>query len=94
MAKHFLFPRFITHLFPGQAIERVYGAIHKGNPTKDLITIKYLEALARMADGKGTKMFVPYEATGVLSSLGMIADVLKEKKEAAKPSRPMPKAEG
>jgi regulator of protease activity HflC (stomatin/prohibitin superfamily) len=78
----------------GQAIERVYGAIHKGNPTKDLITIKYLEALARMADGKGTKMFVPYEASGVLSSLGMIADVLKEKKEAEKPSRPMPKAEG
>jgi regulator of protease activity HflC (stomatin/prohibitin superfamily) len=67
-----------------QAIERVYGAIHKGNPTKDLITIKYLEALAKMADGKGSKMFVPYEATGVLSSLGMIADVLKEKKEEKK----------
>jgi regulator of protease activity HflC (stomatin/prohibitin superfamily) len=64
-----------------QAIERVYGAIHKGNPTKDLITIKYLEALARMADGKATKLFVPYEASGVMGSLGMIADVLKEKKE-------------
>jgi len=64
----------------GQAIERVYGAIHKGNPTKDLITIKYLEALAKMADGKATKLFVPYEASGVMGSLGMIADVLKEKK--------------
>jgi regulator of protease activity HflC (stomatin/prohibitin superfamily) len=67
----------------GQAIERVYGAIHKGNPTKDLITIKYLEALAKMADGKATKLFVPYEASGVLSSVGMIADLLKEKKEEA-----------
>jgi regulator of protease activity HflC (stomatin/prohibitin superfamily) len=66
-----------------QAIERVYGAIHKGNPTKDLITIKYLEALAKMADGKATKLFVPYEASGVLSSVGMIADLLKEKKEEA-----------
>jgi regulator of protease activity HflC (stomatin/prohibitin superfamily) len=65
----------------GQAIERVYSAIHKGNPTKDLITIKYLEALAKMADGKATKLFVPYEASGVMGSLGMIADVLKEKKE-------------
>ncbi|HTW90725.1 MAG TPA: SPFH domain-containing protein, partial [bacterium] len=65
----------------GQAIERVYGAIHNGNPTKDLITIKYLEALAKMADGKATKLFVPYEASGVMGSLGMIADVLKEKKE-------------
>jgi len=64
-----------------QAIERVYSAIHKGNPTKDLITIKYLEALAKMADGKATKLFVPYEASGVMGSLGMIADVLKEKKE-------------
>ena len=65
----------------GQAVERVYGAIHKGNPTKDLITIKYLEALAKMADGKATKLFVPYEASGVMGSLGMIAEVLKEKKE-------------
>jgi len=65
----------------GQAVERVYSAIHKGNPTKDLITIKYLEALAKMADGKATKLFVPYEASGVMGSLGMIADVLKEKKE-------------
>jgi regulator of protease activity HflC (stomatin/prohibitin superfamily) len=65
----------------GQAIERVYSAIHKGGPTKDLITIKYLEALAKMADGKATKLFVPYEASGVMGSLGMIADVLKEKRE-------------
>jgi regulator of protease activity HflC (stomatin/prohibitin superfamily) len=64
-----------------QAIERVYGAIHNGKPTKDLITIKYLEALAKMADGKATKLFVPYEASGVMGSLGMIADVLREKKE-------------
>ncbi|OYD14881.1 hypothetical protein CH330_07135 [candidate division WOR-3 bacterium JGI_Cruoil_03_51_56] len=65
----------------GQAIERVYGAIHKGDPTKDLITIKYLETLAKMAEGKATKMFVPYEASGVLSSLGMIADLLKREKD-------------
>jgi len=65
----------------GQAIERVYKAIHNGNPTKDLITIKYLEALAKMADGKAAKMFVPYEAAGVLSALGVVADVLKEKRE-------------
>jgi regulator of protease activity HflC (stomatin/prohibitin superfamily) len=65
----------------GQAIERVFGAIHKGNPTKDLIAIRYLEALARMADGKATKMFVPYEASGIMSSIGMIAEMLREKSE-------------
>ncbi|MBN2466432.1 SPFH/Band 7/PHB domain protein [candidate division WOR-3 bacterium] len=73
-----------------QAVERVYGAIHKGNPTRDLIAIKYLEALAKMAEGKATKLFVPYEASGVMGSIGMIADLLKEKqetKEAAPPQK-------
>ncbi|MEO0078103.1 MAG: SPFH domain-containing protein [candidate division WOR-3 bacterium] len=72
----------------GQAIERVFSAIHKGNPTKDLITIKYLETLAKMADGKATKLFVPYEASGVIGALSMIADVLREKKE--EPVSPQP----
>ena len=36
----------------GQAIERVFGAIHNGNPSPDLIAIRYLDALARIADGK------------------------------------------
>ncbi len=72
----------------GQAIERVFSAIHKGNPTKDLITIKYLEALAKMADGKATKLFVPYEASGVIGAVSMIADALKEQKAEQAPSRP------
>ena len=36
----------------GEAIIRVYKSIHKGQPTKDLITIQYLEALKKLADGK------------------------------------------
>ncbi|MEO0070876.1 MAG: SPFH domain-containing protein [candidate division WOR-3 bacterium] len=62
-----------------QAIEKVYSAIHKGNPTKDLIAIKYLEALAKMAEGKATKVFVPYEAAGILGALTVIAEAVKEK---------------
>lgn len=71
----------------GQAIERVYKAIHNGNPTKDLITIKYLEALAKMADGKAAKMFVPYEASGVLAALGVVADAIREKRDEDKPAK-------
>ncbi|MCL6465594.1 MAG: SPFH/Band 7/PHB domain protein [candidate division WOR-3 bacterium] len=67
-----------------QAIERVYAAIHKGNPTKDLIAIKYLEALAKMAEGKATKMFIPYEASAIMSAVAMIAEALKDKTEAEK----------
>lgn len=62
-----------------QAIETVYNAIHEGNPTNDLIAIKYLEALQKMAEGQATKIFLPYEAAGILGSIGGIAELWKEK---------------
>ncbi len=60
------------------AIESVYGAIHRGDPTPDLITIKYLQALSEMADGKATKIFLPIETSGILGSLGAIKDMWNE----------------
>ena len=63
----------------GQAIETVFGAIHQGDPTTDLIAIKYLEALAAIADGKATKIFLPLETTGLLGSVAGIGELLKEK---------------
>jgi len=63
----------------GQAIERVFGAIHTGKPTNDLIAIKYLEALGEIANGTATKVFLPLETTGVLGSLGGIGELFKEK---------------
>lgn len=58
-----------------EAINKVYGAIHQGDPTNDLIAVKYLEALAAIADGQATKIFLPIEATGVMGSIGGIADL-------------------
>jgi regulator of protease activity HflC (stomatin/prohibitin superfamily) len=63
----------------GQAIERVYGAIHTGDPTPDLIAIKYLEALQGVADGKATKLFLPMETAGILGSLGAIGEMFADK---------------
>ena len=62
-----------------EAIINVYTAIHKGDPTNDLIAIKYLEALQKIADGKATKIFLPLETTGVLGSIAGISELLKEK---------------
>ena len=62
-----------------EAVERVYQAIHNGRPTNDLIAIKYLEALQKIADGKATKIFLPFEASGVLGSVAGIGEILKEK---------------
>jgi regulator of protease activity HflC (stomatin/prohibitin superfamily) len=63
----------------GEAIQTVFKAIHDGDPTNDLIAIKYLEALQKMADGRATKVFLPYEASGILSSIAGIGEILKEK---------------
>jgi regulator of protease activity HflC (stomatin/prohibitin superfamily) len=62
-----------------EAIQRVFQAIHEGNPTNDLIAIKYLESLQKIADGKASKVFLPYEATGILGSIAGIGELLKEK---------------
>ena len=65
----------------GQAVERVFGAIHNGDPTPDLIAIKYLEALQGIADGKATKLFLPLETSGILGSLGAISEVFAAKND-------------
>ncbi|MCK5713165.1 MAG: hypothetical protein KAI25_10635, partial [Hyphomicrobiaceae bacterium] len=63
----------------GQAIERVFLAIHNGKPTNDLIAIKYLEALAEIANGQATKVFLPLETSGILGRIAGIGELLKEK---------------
>ncbi|NYB51533.1 MAG: SPFH/Band 7/PHB domain protein [Methanobacteriaceae archaeon] len=67
-----------------QAILNVYQAIHQGDPTNDLIAIKYLESLQKIADGQATKIFLPVEATGILSSIAGISEVLKDDERAKK----------
>ena len=58
------------------AVKAVYEAIHEGNPTPDLVTIKYLETLQAMADGKATKIIVPAEMSGLAGSLAGIGALL------------------
>lgn len=64
-----------------QAIEFVFNAIHEGDPTNDLIAIKYLDALPKIADGQATKVFLPLETSGILGSIGGIGELFKEKKD-------------
>ena len=63
----------------GKAIERVYSAIHTGNPTPDLISIKYLEALAAVANGQATKIFLPLDSTAAMGSVAAMAELIKDK---------------
>ena len=63
----------------GKAIERVYAAIHTGNPTPDLISIKYLEALAAVANGQATKIFLPLDSTVAMGSVAAMTELFKDK---------------
>jgi regulator of protease activity HflC (stomatin/prohibitin superfamily) len=62
------------------AIRMVSEAIKGTNadPAKYLIAMKYLETLESMTSGKDNKVvYIPFEATGVLSSLGGIKQLLE-----------------
>jgi regulator of protease activity HflC (stomatin/prohibitin superfamily) len=68
----------------GKAIERVFSAIHTGDPTPDLIAIEYLKALQAMADGKATKIYLPMETTSILASIGAMGELFADSQEDAK----------
>jgi regulator of protease activity HflC (stomatin/prohibitin superfamily) len=66
----------------GQAVERVFSAIHNGDPTPDLIAIKYLEALQGIADGQATKIYLPLETTSILASIGAMGELFADSQKA------------
>ena len=68
-----------------EAIEKVYAAIHEGDPTNDLIAIKYLESLEKVANWKATKIFLPADLSATLGSIGAISELFKD--EDTKPSK-------
>jgi len=62
-----------------EAIDKITEAISatKGDPANYLIAVRYIETLKEMVSGKNNKVvYMPYEATGVLSSIGGIKDML------------------
>ncbi len=61
-----------------QAIELVTKALGAiGNPSQYLIAQKYLESLASIAVGAQKIVFLPYEASGVMASLGGLKELLE-----------------
>jgi regulator of protease activity HflC (stomatin/prohibitin superfamily) len=60
-----------------EAIRSVYGAIHDGNPSNDLIAIRYLDALGKIADGRATKIFLPVDTTNVMGSIAGISELFR-----------------
>lgn len=63
-----------------EAITSVFKAIHESQPTPELIAIKYLETLRHISNGQATKIFLPYEANGILNSVAGIAELFEQVK--------------
>ncbi len=60
-----------------QAIQLISQAIGSlGNPTQYLIAQKYLESLNLIARNANKTVFLPYEASGVMGSLGGLKELL------------------
>ena len=62
-------------------IEMVYNAMKKADPNDKLVQLKSLEALEEVAKGDANKVFIPFEATAALGSLGAMTDVVKDEKK-------------
>lgn len=62
-----------------EAISRIIAALaDKGQPDKYLIAMKYLETLSSITEGENNKIvYMPYEATGILSSVDGIKEMFK-----------------
>ena len=65
-------------------IQMVYDAIKESNPDDTLVQLKSLEALQEVAKGDANKIFIPFEATSALGSLGAIKDVMSDDKKRKK----------
>ena len=68
-----------------EEVHMVYDAMMKAKPDEKLVQLKSLEALKEVANGEANKVFIPFEATSALSSLGAAAEMFKvDKKKSSK----------
>ena len=65
-------------------IQMVYDAMNKADPNDKLVQLKSLEALEEVAKGDANKVFIPFEATSALSSLGAMKEIVTDKKDTKK----------
>lgn len=71
------------------AISRISQSLPDGQAATYLLGLKYLEALPQVTQGKGSTIFLPAEASGVLGAIGGLRQMLGSMPTgAAGPSRP------
>jgi regulator of protease activity HflC (stomatin/prohibitin superfamily) len=80
-----------------QAIQRISAAMPAADVALYLLGLKYLEALPALTQGKGSTIFLPAEAAGVMGALGGLRELMArtgvaDRAAAAPDSTPAPAA--
>jgi regulator of protease activity HflC (stomatin/prohibitin superfamily) len=74
-----------------QAIDVVAKAIGAaGNPAQYLIAQRYLESLTQIAAGSQKIVFMPFEAAGVMGSIGSMKELFDSTATGGRPAAPPP----
>jgi len=59
-----------------EAVRRIAAALPDGQAATYLLGLKYLEALPQLTQGRGSTIFLPAEASGVMGALGGLRELL------------------
>jgi regulator of protease activity HflC (stomatin/prohibitin superfamily) len=73
-----------------ESIKRIAAALPEGQAAMYLLGLKYLEALPRLAEGKGSTIFLPTEASGVMGAVGALRELISRGGNPASGSSPVP----
>jgi regulator of protease activity HflC (stomatin/prohibitin superfamily) len=71
-----------------QAIQKISTSLPSGEAAMYMLGLKYLEALPLVTQGKGTTIFLPAEAAGVMGALGGIRELIMRQANPAEPAAP------
>ncbi len=69
--------RLTTAQAEAEALQRIAASLPEGQAAMYLLGQKYLDALPTLAQGKGSTVFLPMEASGVMGALGGLRELLK-----------------
>ena len=75
-----------------EAIRRISSALPDGQAAMYLLGQKYLDALPLLAQGKGSTVFLPAEASGVMGALGGLRALLQSSGQQSDVAVPAPRA--
>ncbi|HEX6943684.1 MAG TPA: SPFH domain-containing protein, partial [Gemmatimonadaceae bacterium] len=86
--------RLTTAQAEAEALQRIAASLPDGQAAMYLLGQKYLEALPAITQGKGSTVFLPVEAAGVMGALGGLREVLRSSSAAAGGASETPRALG